>query len=64
MDLIYVLVFDKLSWEDLCLYTSEDEAIQASIKNPTARIELFTKTDNGYIPTYNYYKSGKFIENT
>ena len=59
MDYVYLMVDDE-EWEDMTIYLSEEEAIQASIKYPNFRIEIFSKNDlfNGYRPTYNYYKKG------
>ena len=61
MDYLYVLVCDGLEWEDIVVYLTENEAIAASIKYKKHRVEIFQKTDNGYMPTYNYYNNGKYI---
>lgn len=48
-------------WEDMVIFLTEEEAIQASIKYSNIRIEIFSKNaDFGYSPTYNYYKNGEF----
>ena len=65
MDYIYVLVYNNTDWEDIVIFLSEEEAKEESIKDPKARIEVFTKTDKkGYTPTYNYYKNGEYIQNS
>lgn len=58
MDYVYLMVDEE--WEDMTIYLSEEEAIQASIRYPKVRIEIFSKNDlfTGYRPTYNYYKKG------
>lgn len=61
MEFIYLLVFNGAEWEDIIVFLSEKEAIDSSKKNPNARIEIFSKSDNGYIPTYNYYKDGIYF---
>jgi len=62
MDYIYVLICDN-GWEDTIVFLSEEDAIRESIHNSNYRIEIFSKntTCPGYIPTYNYYKNGKYI---
>ena len=63
MDHVYVLVYGS-EWEDIVVFLSEEEAINESIKNPKNRVEIFSKTETGgYIPTYNYYENGKYIQN-
>ena len=56
MNYIYVLVCDKFEWEDIVIYVDENEAKIQSINNPNKRVEIFSKTENGYKPTYCYYK--------
>jgi hypothetical protein len=66
MDCIYVLVDDQFEWEDIVIYTTMEEAIEASLKYPWARLEIFKKkegTNNGYKPTYNYYENGGYVGN-
>ena len=53
-----MLVFDGAEWEDMILFADKEEAIQASIKYFTWRVEIFKKDILGYIPTYSYYKNG------
>jgi hypothetical protein len=63
MNLIYLLITDGNEWEDIVVFLTEEHAINESIKNPKSRVEIFIETDkNGYIPTYNYYKNGKYIQ--
>jgi hypothetical protein len=63
MRFIYVLVPDAAEWEDLVLFISEEEAIKASLKHPSFRIEIFEFTKNGYVPSYNFYKNGIINKN-
>jgi hypothetical protein len=60
MDLIYVFI-DGPKWEDLIIFLSKEEAKAKSIKYPTVRVEIFAKSTNGYIPTYNYYLNGNYV---
>ena len=62
MECIYVLLHGS-EWEDLIIFLSEEDGINESLKYPTSRVEVFSKTDNsGYSPTYNYYKNGVYIQ--
>lgn len=58
MDKIYVLVPYGGEWEDLVIFTTEKEAIDASITY-SGHVEIFHKTHEGYKPTYIYYKDGE-----
>lgn len=60
MEYVYMLICGS-DWEDMYIYLQEKEAIEASIKYPELRVEIFGKNNNGYSPTYNYYKNGKLI---
>ena len=63
MDFVYVLL-NGSEWEDIIILLSKEDAINESINNPNARVEIFSKNNKlGYSPTYNYYKNGIFIEN-
>jgi hypothetical protein len=48
----------------IIIYITKDEAIQASLRNPNSRVEIFEKTFdlngdfNGYLSARNYYKNG------
>jgi hypothetical protein len=67
MEFIYVLIANHC-WEDMVIYLYKEAAIEASINNPTRRVEIFREKDDfllagkGYSPTYNYYKNGEYIE--
>jgi hypothetical protein len=66
MEYVYILICGS-EWEDMIIYIKEEEAIEVSIKYPELRVEIFSKNNNnnnGYSPTYNYYKNGKLIINT
>ena len=63
MDFIYLLVNDGAEWEDIIIFLSKEDGINESLKYPTSRVEVFSKTDkSGYSPTYNYYKNGVYIQ--
>lgn len=61
MEYLYVLLNDThTEWEDIVIFTTEEDAIDASNKYSNIRIEIFSKNGlAGYFPTYNYYKNGK-----
>jgi hypothetical protein len=61
MDFIYVFAVDGAEWEDLIIFLSKEEAKAKSIKCPTVRLEIFAKSMDGYIPTYNYYLNGNYV---
>jgi hypothetical protein len=64
MDFVYVLLFGS-EWEDIVILLSKEDAINESMKYPTARVEIFSKNNTiGYTPTYNYYKNGELIQNS
>jgi hypothetical protein len=64
MDFVYVFV-NGSEWEDATIFLSKEDAITESIKYPNHRVEIFAKNNtSGYIPTYNYYKNGEFIQNS
>lgn len=60
MDFVYLLIRGN-DWENFVIYLTKEDAINASIQNPTCRVEVFAKnaTTPGYNPTYVYYKNGK-----
>lgn len=60
MDSVYVLCVDGAEWEDLVVYLTLEEAIAASKKHPTVRVEVFSRTSSqgGLKPTYNFYMNG------
>jgi len=57
--LLYILTGNS-EWEDIIIYDNKEDAINASLKYPTLRVEIFKqKIDEvGYTPTYTYYKNG------
>lgn len=64
MDYVYMLLFGiRNEWEDIIILLSKEEAIDASIKYPNARVEIFSKDITlGYTPTYDYYKNGNLVQ--
>jgi hypothetical protein len=62
MEYLYVSIINDL--EDRIIFLTKDQAIQASIRKPNTRVEVFEKTFdfngnfNGYLATQNYYKNG------
>ena len=62
MEYLYVSIINDL--EDRIIFLTKDQAIQASIRKPNTRVEVFEKTFdfngnfNGYLATSNYYKNG------
>jgi hypothetical protein len=61
MESIYILVCSGLEWEDIVVYLSLEEAVNASKKYPKDRVAIFSKTESGYKPTYDYYKNGVLV---
>lgn len=50
---LYVLVYDGSEWEDIEIFTSEDDARDClSRAGKGARIEIFQKEGKSYVPTY------------
>ena len=64
MEFVYMLLFGiRNEWEDIIILLSKEEAIDASIKYPNSRVEIFSKDITmGYTPTYNYYKNGNLVQ--
>jgi len=62
LDYLYVSIINDL--EDRIIFLTEEQAIQASIRKPNTRVEVFEKAFdlngdfNGYISTHSYYKNG------
>ena len=58
MEYIYVMISGE--WEDSIIFLNKTEAVEASVKHPMGRVEIFEKNDDspGYSPTYSYYKNG------
>ena len=64
MDFVYVFL-DINNWEDIIIFLSKEDAINESKKYPNARVEIFKINEEvGYTPTYDFYKNGKFIQNS
>jgi hypothetical protein len=61
MEYVYALLQDGGSWEDMVIFVSEEEAISASKRHPSKRVEIFKSGKLGYIPTYSYYRNGILI---
>ena len=57
MEFLYLLKKGS-DWEDMIIFLTKEEAIQASIKYPNNSVEIFSRTDFGYSPTYDFYKNG------
>ena len=63
MNFVYVRTVDGAEWEDLVIYLTKEEAIEVSKKYPTVRVEIFHRSEKGgYVPSYNYYLNGEYIE--
>lgn len=58
MEFVYMLVCNGAEWEDLILFVTKEEAIEASIKYPKRRVEVFKKDIFGFTPTYTFYVNG------
>lgn len=65
MEYLYVLVqCHGHEWEDTVVFTTEQEAIDASLRVANIRVEIFKKNVGaGYSPTYNYYQNGELYIN-
>ncbi len=61
LEYLYISIDSEL---ENVIYINEDQAIQASIRKPNSRVEIYEKTFdldgnfNGYVSTHNYYKNG------
>ncbi len=64
MEFVYLLLFGiGNEWEDMIILLSMEDAINETIKNPNARVEIFRKSDSPrYTPTYDYYKNGQLVQ--
>ena len=49
MDFVYILLNDSGEWEDIIVFLSKEEAINASINHPNRRIEIFSKNFNSVV---------------
>lgn len=64
MRFVYLLIRKFGDWEDMCIILTLEEAIQASIKYPNSRVEIFSKdSELGYSPTHDFYKEGVLYKN-
>jgi hypothetical protein len=62
MEFVYLMINGD-EWEDVVIFLDKNEAIEASIRHPNVRVEVFSKNfDIGYSPIYEYYKNGKYYE--
>ncbi len=64
MEFVYMLVpLGPAEWEDMVIFLTPEDAIEASKNYPNGRVEILRKqaTTNGYVPTYNYYKEGNLV---
>lgn len=61
MENVYLLIQDGSDWEDMIIVVSQEEAIALSKQYPNSRVEIFRKSEKGYIPSYNYFINGKYI---
>ena len=62
MDFVFVLLCGS-DWDDITILLSEEDAINESKKYPNNRVEVSSKNNLGFTPTYNYYKNGILIKN-
>ena len=62
MNYLFVLIDDVIDLDNMVIFIDDDTAKIASIKNPDKRVEIFTKTKNGYKPSSCFYKNGVLIE--
>lgn len=66
MPYAYLLIpNDKPQWDDMSIILILEDAIKLSKKYPSARVEIFEMkpilNKLEYIPTYDYYKNGKYM---
>jgi hypothetical protein len=69
MDKLYMYVMNGAAeWEDMILFTEEQEAIAFSKKRPEGRVEIFIKSSSsssqatikGFAPSYAYIRNGLY----
>jgi hypothetical protein len=62
---IYLFLTDGCDWDEQIIYLHKDQAINASLKDPYSRVEIFVTNCGyaGYMPTYQYYKGGILYKN-
>ncbi len=64
MEFVYLMI-NGTDWEDVVIFLNRYDAIDASIRHPNLRVELFSRNEElgfGYSPMYKCYKNGKFYE--
>lgn len=61
MTFVYVF-FNGGDPEDMIIFLTKEDAIDASLKYPDARIEVFQNYNFGHQMAYMYYKNGKLYE--
>ena len=64
MEYLFISIKNNSSIKDIKIFINKNDAIQESINNPSNRVEIFTKLNNLYIPTYNYIRNGKYVNTT
>ncbi len=60
---IYILIPYGAEWEDIVIYIEKELAIAASKRYPNYRVEIFKEIQDGFEPSYCYYKNGELITN-
>ena len=61
MNFVYVL-FNGGDPEDIVIFLTKEDAIDASLKYPDLHVQVFMQTIFGYQMGYMYYKNGKLYE--
>ena len=61
MKFVYVL-FNGGDPEDIVIFLTKEEAINASLEYPDMKVQIFQKYDFGYQMAYIYYMNGKLYE--
>jgi hypothetical protein len=63
MSEVYLLLGNNFEWEDIIVITEKSTAINISLKYPDMRVEIFSKVDEKFIPSYKFFKNGKLYDN-
>ncbi len=62
MEYLYMMISENgpTDWEDTLLYNAEQDAIQASLRHPDYRVEIFARSNpsSPFTATYKYFKNG------
>ena len=61
MEYVYALIYGG-EWEDVEIILNQDDAINASKKHPKLSVAIFKKKNNGYVPSYCYYRDGEYVD--